>query len=86
MSRKSFSRSGSQTLFFRGREATTGNASGLRRLCSRWLYTPHAELYNRGFLSILVNSMQQQRSIVPPRLAMFTFTPAKIQACVTRGS
>ena len=32
------------------------------------------------------NSMQQQRSIVPPRLAMFTFTPAKIQACVTRAS
>ena len=31
---KSFCRSGSQTLFFRGREATTGNASAVRRLCS----------------------------------------------------
>ena len=33
MSRKSFCRLGSQTLFFRGREATTGNASAVRRLC-----------------------------------------------------
>ena len=33
-SRKLFSRSGSQTLFFGGREATTGNASALRRLRS----------------------------------------------------
>ena len=31
-SRKSFCRSGSQTLFFGGREATTGNASAVRRL------------------------------------------------------
>ena len=31
-SRKSFCRSGSQTLFFGEREATTGNASALRRL------------------------------------------------------
>ena len=29
---KSFCRSGSQTLFFGGREATTGNASAVRRL------------------------------------------------------
>ena len=33
MSRKSFCCLGSQTLFFRGREATTGNASAVRRLC-----------------------------------------------------
>ena len=32
MSRKSFCHSGSQTLFFGGREATTGNASAVRRL------------------------------------------------------
>ena len=32
MSRKSFCRSGSQTLFFGGREATTGNTSAVRRL------------------------------------------------------
>ena len=31
-SRKSFCRSGSQTLFFGGREATTGNTSAVRRL------------------------------------------------------
>ena len=31
-SRKSFCHSGSQTLFFGGREATTGNASAVRRL------------------------------------------------------
>ena len=35
--RKSFCRSGSQTLFFGGREATTGNASAVRRLHLRWL-------------------------------------------------
>ena len=32
MLRKSSCRSGSQTLFFGGREATTGNASAVRRL------------------------------------------------------
>ena len=35
-SRKSFCRSGSQTLFFEGREATTGNASAVRRLPKSW--------------------------------------------------
>ena len=35
-SRKSFCRSGSRTLFFGGREATTGNASAVRRLLD-WL-------------------------------------------------
>ena len=32
MSQKSLCRSGSQTLFFGGREATTGNTSAVRRL------------------------------------------------------
>ena len=37
---KSFCRSGSQTLFFGGREATTGNASAVRRLA---IYRPQSE-------------------------------------------
>ena len=36
MSRKSLCCSGSQTLFFRGREATSGNTSALRRLGKPW--------------------------------------------------
>ena len=36
-SRKSFFRSGSQTLIFGGREATTGNTSAVRRLICSWL-------------------------------------------------
>ena len=37
------------------------------------------------FCRSIENSMQQ-RFIALPRLAMFTFTPAKIQACVTHAS
>ena len=37
MSRKSFCRSGSQTPFFRGREATTRNGSPVRRLHKRMI-------------------------------------------------
>ena len=40
------------------------------------------EVFHRS----IENAMQQQRSIAPLRLAMFTFTPAKIQACVIRAS